>query len=128
MCHARKERVLLFGTDQRITSGPAANNGCIERPDTWLHPNRSRKRPIFLLPRGRRFGLRVRRTPLATRAEARPILGRDEPRIGIAWCPESRNWKGPAKSAPSAGPERKSGRARDSLTDGGLQAGANGPA
>src|SRR5437879_10911035 len=23
-CHARKERVLLFGTDQRITSGPAA--------------------------------------------------------------------------------------------------------
>src|SRR2546425_5000970 len=24
MCHARKERVLLFGTDQRITSGPAA--------------------------------------------------------------------------------------------------------
>src|SRR5712692_9344402 len=24
MCHARKERVLLFRTDQRITSGPAA--------------------------------------------------------------------------------------------------------
>src|SRR5438105_12388618 len=24
MCHARKERVLLVGTDQRITSGPAA--------------------------------------------------------------------------------------------------------
>src|ERR1700757_3007535 len=24
MCHARKERVLLIGTDQRITSGPAA--------------------------------------------------------------------------------------------------------
>src|SRR5437867_8824961 len=24
MCHASKERVLLFGTDQRITSGPAA--------------------------------------------------------------------------------------------------------
>src|SRR5438128_7845546 len=23
-CHARKERVLLIGTDQRITSGPAA--------------------------------------------------------------------------------------------------------
>src|ERR1700732_2329143 len=36
MCHARKERVLLIGTDQRITSGPAARtaasrgriNGC----------------------------------------------------------------------------------------------------
>src|SRR5947209_12056715 len=24
MCHARKERVLVIGTDQRITSGPAA--------------------------------------------------------------------------------------------------------
>src|SRR5947208_9197261 len=24
MCHASKERVVLFGTDQRITSGPAA--------------------------------------------------------------------------------------------------------
>src|SRR3954469_7277811 len=24
MCHARKERVLMIGTDQRITSGPAA--------------------------------------------------------------------------------------------------------
>jgi hypothetical protein len=24
MGHAKKERVLLFGTDQRITSGPAA--------------------------------------------------------------------------------------------------------
>jgi hypothetical protein len=54
--------VLVFGTDQRITSGPAAttaafksadhirasgHNGCIQRPDTWLHPNASRKRQIL---------------------------------------------------------------------------------
>src|SRR4051812_24377465 len=99
MCHARKERAEVNGTDQRITSGPAAttaasrgrihgytrivsrkgqlllldalpisihvpreertrgsewdrsadhirarsHNGCIERPDTWLHPYRFAK-------------------------------------------------------------------------------------
>src|SRR5712692_5787731 len=30
MCHARKERVLLFGTDQRITSGPAAKTAALK--------------------------------------------------------------------------------------------------
>src|SRR5215475_7338514 len=48
--HARKERVLLIGTDQRITSGPAATAAASlgghppseNRPDTWLHPNASR--------------------------------------------------------------------------------------
>src|SRR3954465_14834028 len=100
MCHARKERAEVNGTDQRFTSGPAAttaasrgrihgctrivsrkgqslslakrapsihvpreertrgsewdrsevhirarsHNGCIERPDTWLHPYRFAKR------------------------------------------------------------------------------------
>src|SRR5436190_294712 len=100
MCHERKERAEVNGTDQRITSGPAAttaasrgrihgctrivsrkgqslslakrapsihvprdelslhgalpisadhirarsHNGCIERPDTWLHPYRVAKR------------------------------------------------------------------------------------
>src|SRR5262245_25897107 len=29
MCHARKERVLLIGTDQRITSGPAARTAAL---------------------------------------------------------------------------------------------------
>jgi hypothetical protein len=31
-----------------------SQNGCIQRPDTWLHPNDSRKRQILLLHRGRR--------------------------------------------------------------------------
>src|SRR6266704_2194285 len=30
MGHARKERVLLFGTDQRITSGPAAKTAAFK--------------------------------------------------------------------------------------------------
>src|SRR3974390_961561 len=30
MCHARKERVLLVGTDQWITSGPAATAAALE--------------------------------------------------------------------------------------------------
>ena len=30
MCHASKERVLLFGTDQRITSGPAATTAAFK--------------------------------------------------------------------------------------------------
>jgi hypothetical protein len=44
MGHAKKERVLLFGTHQRITSGPAAKRRT-QRPNTWplivrilLHP------------------------------------------------------------------------------------------
>src|ERR1700737_483823 len=34
MCHARKERVLLIGTDQRITSGPAARTAASRG---WIH-------------------------------------------------------------------------------------------
>jgi hypothetical protein len=30
MCHASKERVLMFGTDQRITSGPAARTAAFK--------------------------------------------------------------------------------------------------
>src|SRR5215470_10718266 len=31
-----------------------SQNGCIQRPNTWLHPNDSPKRQILLLHRGRR--------------------------------------------------------------------------
>src|SRR5579862_5429616 len=55
--HARKERVLLVGTDQRITSGPAARAAASRggpppnenRPYTWLHPNASQKVRFFSL-------------------------------------------------------------------------------
>ena len=55
--HARIERVQLIGTDQRITSGPAAtaaashgaNPPSENRPNTWLHPNASQKVKFFSL-------------------------------------------------------------------------------
>ena len=54
MCHARKERVLLFGTRSADYIRASSHNGCIQRPNTWLHPNASLKCPIFPLHRGRR--------------------------------------------------------------------------
>src|SRR5580704_4525071 len=59
---ARIERAVLVGTDQRITSGPAATAAASHRgkppsenrPYTWLHPNASQKSQIRPLHRGRR--------------------------------------------------------------------------
>src|SRR5665648_1218096 len=53
-CHARKERVLVFGTRSADYIRASSHNGCIQRPNTWLHPNASLKCPIFPLHRGRR--------------------------------------------------------------------------
>jgi len=54
MCHARKERVLLFGTRPADHIRAGSHSGCIQRPNTWLHPNASLKCPTFPLHRGRR--------------------------------------------------------------------------
>ena len=53
-CHARKERVRLFGTRSADYIRASGQSGCIQRPNTWLHPNASLKCPIFPLHRGRR--------------------------------------------------------------------------
>ena len=60
-CHARKERVLLFGTRSADYIRASGQSGRIQRPNTWLHPNASLKCPIFPLHRGRRpyMALRV---------------------------------------------------------------------
>jgi hypothetical protein len=50
-CHARKERVLLFGTRSAHHIKASGQSGCIQRPNTWLHPNASLKRQIPLAPR-----------------------------------------------------------------------------
>ena len=42
-CHARKERALLVGTRSANHIRASGHNGCTQRPDTWLHPNASRK-------------------------------------------------------------------------------------
>ena len=54
MCHARKERERLFGTRSADYIRASSHNGCIQRPNTWLHPNASLKCPTFPLHRGRR--------------------------------------------------------------------------
>src|ERR1035441_7972018 len=53
-CHAILERVLLFGTRSADYIRASSHNGCIQRPNTWLHPNASLNCPIFPLHRGRR--------------------------------------------------------------------------
>src|SRR2546428_13966134 len=62
MGHARKERVVLFGTDQRITSGPAAMAAASRRRQSskrkqagyMTAPETLRRYVRFLLHRGRR--------------------------------------------------------------------------
>src|SRR6516162_9701736 len=54
MCHARKERVLLIGTDQRITSGPAARTAAFRGRIHGCTRIVSRKVRFFSLHRGRR--------------------------------------------------------------------------
>ena len=53
-CHAILERVRLFGTRSADYIRASSHNGCIQRPNTWLHPNASLKFPIYPLHRGRR--------------------------------------------------------------------------
>src|SRR5438445_7643994 len=50
MDHARKERVLLFGTDQRITSGPAARRPH-SKAEYMTAPERFADSQIPLAPR-----------------------------------------------------------------------------
>jgi hypothetical protein len=52
---SREERTRGFDWDRSADHIRASSqDGCIQRPDTWLHPNASRKRQILLLHRGRR--------------------------------------------------------------------------
>jgi hypothetical protein len=50
-CHARKERMFLVGTRSADHIRASSQSGCIQRPDTWLHPNASPKCQIPLAPR-----------------------------------------------------------------------------
>jgi hypothetical protein len=59
-CHAIDKRALLVGTRSADYIRASGQSGCIERPDTWLHPNASLTRQI----------------PLATRASS--IQGTDD--------------------------------------------------
>src|SRR5271154_7017905 len=93
MGHARKERVLLFGTDQRITSGPAATAAASDggkppaenRPYTWLHPNASQN-VRFLLHRGRRPYMAHR--VISRQCSNRSLWGDSDSSRGVAHRPQ----------------------------------------
>ena len=86
-CHARQERVLLFGTRSADYIRASGHNGCINRPNTWLHPNASLKCPIFPLHRGRRPYMALKRTnrpPLSLSASLIGRLGSSTFRLSTA--------------------------------------------
>ena len=82
-CHARKERVFLVGTRSADHIRASGHSGCIQRPDTWLHPNASLKCQIPLAPRapsihGTFRTCRVALTMSVDRGKADLALGRIE--------------------------------------------------
>jgi hypothetical protein len=92
--HAKKERVVLFGTDQRITSGPAARRPH-SKAEYMTAPERFADSQIPLAPRAVAVGTEIslrpphrsRRALLTHRA---PTLDGDEeplfgPRVQDAW-------------------------------------------
>src|SRR6476469_8251132 len=94
MGHARKERVVLFGTDQRITSGPAAKRPH-SKAEYMTAPEPFADIQIPLAPRAVAVGTEIslrpphrsRRALLTHRA---PTLDSDEeplfrPRVQNAW-------------------------------------------
>src|SRR5436190_5398750 len=50
-CHAIDKRVLLIGTRSADYIRASSHSGCIQRPNTWLHPNPSQKCQIPLATR-----------------------------------------------------------------------------
>jgi hypothetical protein len=94
MGHARKERVVLFGTDQRITSGPAAKRPH-SKAEYMTAPERFADSQIPLAPRAVAVGTEIslrpphrsRRALLTHRAptldgDEKPLFG---PRVQDAW-------------------------------------------
>src|SRR6202030_3884108 len=76
MGHARKERVLLFGTDQRITSGPAAKR-LHSKAEYMTAPERFADSQIPLAPRAPSIqdpSPEPVKTPKARRARSRVAL------------------------------------------------------
>src|ERR1700688_2812697 len=108
--HARKERVLLFGTDQRITSGPAAKRSH-SKAEYMTAPERFAESQIPLAPRAVAVGTEItlrpphrsRRALLTHRA---PTLDGDEepllwPRMQDAW-----EWQEPVSDRLHSGPRQ----------------------
>src|SRR5258707_5275706 len=94
MGHARKERVVLVGTDQRITSGPAAKR-LHSKAGYMAAPERFADSQIPLAPRAVAVGTEItlrppHRTRRALLTHRAPTLDGDEeplfgPRVQDAW-------------------------------------------
>src|SRR3984893_9685029 len=109
-CHARKERVLVVGTDQRITSGPAAKRlhskaGYMAAPERF-----AKKSDSFPLHRGRRPYMALRSfmeetcrsrallmvctsVPLGAMIILRCIRSSPQPRASAPISPWMRRWQ-----------------------------------
>ena len=61
-CHAIDKRVLLMGTRSADYIRASGHSGCIQRPNTWLHPNASLKRQIPLATRAPSIRCKVARS------------------------------------------------------------------
>src|SRR5439155_25582229 len=78
--HAKKERVSLFGTDQRITSGPAARRPH-SKAEYMTAPERFADSQIPLAPRAPALGFRSAKNII------RPSLKRDIVLAGMGMTP-----------------------------------------
>ena len=111
MCHAIDKRVLLIGTQSADYIRASSPSGCIQRPNTWLHPNPSLKCQIPLATRAVAVGTEIalrpphrsRRALLTHRAptldgDEEPLLG---PRMQDTWV-----WQVPVGDRLHSGPRQ----------------------
>jgi hypothetical protein len=110
MGHARKERVFVFGTDQRITSGPAVKRPRL-KAGYMTAPERFADCQIPLAPRAVAVGTEItlrppHRTRRALLTHRAPTLDGDEepllwPRMQDAW-----EWQVPVRDRLHTGPRQ----------------------
>src|SRR2546423_2120385 len=82
-CHAIDKRVLLIGTRSADYIRASGHSGCIQRPNTWLHPNPSLRCQIPLATRASsihgtletpEFQRQSREFAAAVRAVGKPVM------------------------------------------------------
>src|SRR3979411_595075 len=82
--HAKKERVVLFGTDQRITSGPAARRPH-SKAEYMTSPERFRDSPIPLATRAPSIHAPTRPFAGLSCCDAHPSLSRPADVVGFSY-------------------------------------------
>jgi hypothetical protein len=108
--HAKKERVVVFGTDQRITSGPAAKR-LHSKAEYMTAPERFADSQIALAPRAVAVGTEIalrpphrsRRALLTHRA---PTLDSDEEPLLRPRMQDAGEWQVPVSDRLHSGPRQ----------------------